>query len=78
MEHTKKRTLDTIQLNKTKTIFPSYPKPRKHFVCLYGKINLNVRYLHVPGVPKKCTQFRTIIKCMLFHAGTPLISQKRR
>ena len=31
------RKLDTIQLNRQKLNFQSYPKPKKQFVCLYGK-----------------------------------------
>ena len=45
MEDTKMRILDTIQLNRQKLNFQSYPKPKKQFVCLYGKINLKIRYL---------------------------------
>ena len=38
MKDTKMRTLDTVQ----KLYFQSYPKPKKQFVCLYGKMNLKV------------------------------------
>ena len=31
------RTLDTIQWNRQKLNFQSHPKPKKQFVCLYGK-----------------------------------------
>ena len=38
MTDTKMRTLDAIQLNRQKINFQSYPKPKKQFVCLRGKI----------------------------------------
>ena len=34
------RTLDTIQLNRQKLNFQSYPKPKKQFVCLHGKMSI--------------------------------------
>ena len=37
MTDAKMRTLDTIQLKRQTLNFQSYPKPKKHFVCLYGK-----------------------------------------
>ena len=40
MTDTKMRTLDTIQLYRQKLNFQSYPKPKKQFVCLYGKIDI--------------------------------------
>ena len=37
MPDTKMRTIDTIQLNRQKLNFQSYPKPKKQYVCLYDK-----------------------------------------
>ena len=37
MTDTKMITLDTIQLKRQELNFQSYPKPKKQFVCLYGK-----------------------------------------
>ena len=39
MTDTNIRTLDTIQMNRQKLNFQSYPKPNKRFVWLYGKID---------------------------------------
>ena len=41
MTETKMRTLNTIQLKRQKLNFLSYPKPKKQFVCLYGKIGFS-------------------------------------
>ena len=44
------RTLDTIQLNRQKLNFQSHPKPKKQFVCLYGKTKLTAKvpmYTHL-------------------------------
>ena len=38
MKDTKIITFDTTQLNRQKLYFQSYPKPKKQFVCLHGKI----------------------------------------
>ena len=46
MTDTKMRTLDTIQLNRQKLNFQSHPKPKKQFVCLYGRINNNINLLY--------------------------------
>ena len=43
MTDTKMRTLVTIQLNRQILNFQSYPKPKKQFVCSYGKKNTNKR-----------------------------------
>ena len=45
MTDTKVRTLDTIQLNRQKLNLQSYPKPKKQFVCLYGKKNIRRTWL---------------------------------
>ena len=48
MTDTKKRTLDTIQLNRQKLNFQSYPMLKKQFVCLYNKNNKHVyrKFIH--------------------------------
>ena len=45
MKDAKMRTLDIIQLYRQKLNFQLYPKPKKQFVCFYGKITLKARYL---------------------------------
>ena len=73
MTDAKMITLDTIQLNRQKLNFQSYPKPKKQFVCLYGTIMI---YISVQFIANISNIICLKSLCFSFHSKTNAYTER--